>query len=300
MSKSRWIIDPALVTTFLVCVGLMFFVATDYVYLKAKQDITEQRESAENAEQTKRHISEICGKLSGLEWRECALDEIQATQQQGQDYRDLHAQEWMARWAFWMFIAAAVGTVVALYGLVLIRRTWVEAKRTADVTESVGQAQVRTYVTFDGVSASIDGEKRPTIEVSIINNGASPAKNLKIIARCDIGPAGVLPDNFDPLQKNAHEIVMSGPKRITTEGRECLPFDIAGGSEGQRTLAFTPLQNEFIRQLKGPPSLFGAIVEIRYFDVFGVEQVEQQNFLAITPPGQGWHKSKALERFEFE
>jgi hypothetical protein len=42
-----------------------------------------------------------------------------------------------------MFLAAFAGTAVSGYALVLLRRTWAETKRTADVAREIGEAQVR-------------------------------------------------------------------------------------------------------------------------------------------------------------
>lgn len=184
MSVSRWIIDPALVITFLGCFGALLFIAVDFAYLKAKEDVTEETQSGPDADQAKRHITEVCSSLSGAEWRKCLMDVIEPQQKQSQDYRDLHAQERMARWAFWMLVVAAAGTAVAGYGLVLIKRTWIETKRTADITREMGQAQVRAYLSIDTIKASAsvgETEVRLSFDVAVKNCGQSPARGVFLV-----------------------------------------------------------------------------------------------------------------------
>ena len=180
MPLRRWFIDPALVITFLACFGLFLFVAIDFAYLKAKQHVSEQTERTANTDQTKDHVKEVCRRLDGAEWRKCALDLIEPYQQQSQDTRDLHAQEWMARWAFWMFFAAAAGTGVAGYGLVLLRRTWVEAKRTVDVTREIGEAQSAAYISIQNPRIQLEHGR---VEFEAMNCGGTPAYRVFVRTR---------------------------------------------------------------------------------------------------------------------
>lgn len=209
-------------------------------------------------------------------------------------------------WAQWaMVVLSFFALCVSAWAVWLLKETLKatrEAVRSADdavtTTKEVGQAQVRAYVTINGVSALIDEQNRPKVEVCIRNNGASPAKSVKVIVRCDIGPAGVVPDGFDHLAADAAKVVNNGPCRLQTETRASLPFDFASGAEANRAISFAPLQDDAVRALTPPPSLFGAFVEVRYIDVFGMNRIEQQNFIAVAFPNDGWKPIKTLERFE--
>ena len=208
-------------------------------------------------------------------------------------------------WAQWaMVVLSFFALCVSAWAVWLLRGTLKatrEAVRSADdavtATKEVGQAQVRAYVTINSVSAFIDGQNRPKVEVSIKNNGASPAKNIKVIVMCDIGPASVVPDGFDNLAADAAKVLNNGPRRFQTETRASLPFDFASSAEANRAISFAPLQDDAVLALTPPPSIFRAFVEIRYIDVFGLDRIEQQNFMAIAPQNDGWQQVRPLERF---
>lgn len=186
MSERRWVIDPALGLTFFVCVATIFFVWIDFTRLETTQRVSEAYAETHEPKEPDSHVDEVCSGLSGAEWSECSLDVVQRHYETSQDARDLNAQEWMAVWAKWMFVAAAAGTIVAGYGLVLLRRTWIEAKRAADITRDIGEAEVRAYLTFelDRIETKIrdndDGSNYAVIFSGLIkNNGATPAYKVR-------------------------------------------------------------------------------------------------------------------------
>ncbi len=180
MSEHRWIIDPALGLTLAVCVVAVFIVWIDYTRLVTAQSTSERLGTIQPSVESRDHVEEACFGLGGGEWRGCALNVIQREFETGQNTRDLHAQERMARWAFWMFVAAGIGTLVAGFGLILLRRTWVETKRTADVTRTIGEAQVRAYLRVERARVQQDGNKI-TVEVTVKNYGQSPARFVHFV-----------------------------------------------------------------------------------------------------------------------
>lgn len=227
MSERRWIIDPALGLTLAVCVVAIFSVWIDFTRLETTQRVSEAYAETHEPKEPDGHVDEVCSGLSGTEWSKCALDVVQRHYETSQDARDLNAQEWMAVWAKWMFIAAAAGTIVAGYGLVLLRRTWVEAKRTADIAREVGNDEMRAYVEVAGVdfywgSANLQS---PYFKLLIANHGATPAKWFQIRQRYTIYEHGVSgpPDTFEDLTLpqdfgGRWNGVNPNEKRMTTAG----------------------------------------------------------------------------------
>lgn len=139
--------------------------------------------------------------------RDLIAEQRNQTSQEPGDHevRDLDAQEQMALWAYWMFVATAAAVVLTFAALLAIIRTLHHTKRAADaafdmvdeakatttaaqgtieVTRDIGQRQIRAYVQFDGVHCQPIGS-RDDIDVRIgfdlslafINKGATPGRN---------------------------------------------------------------------------------------------------------------------------
>ena len=201
MPKRDWVENAIHFVGAFALVAVTFWISLDLTELRTRQLVAEQYGEAAKAQYSNSEIAELCRSGSETVRMKCVVNAIEAREQQSQDTRDLHAQEWMAKWAKWMFWAAAVGSGAALYGLWLLRRTWEEAKRTADIAREIGEAQVRAYLTVDQVtifSEGVEGGVRWTITPTIRNSGQSPAKNIVAYARGGMfvhgGLAGMIRD----------------------------------------------------------------------------------------------------------
>lgn len=126
--------------------------------------------------------------------------------QEERERRDLDAQEAMAKWAFWMFVASAVTvtlTGIALIAIILtLRHTRraadssekmvVEAKETTKAAEDsvaetkrIGEAQAKAYLGFQIVSGQVAEGEPISFKVRIKNHGASPALAIAV-ASCAV------------------------------------------------------------------------------------------------------------------
>jgi len=239
MFERRWIIDPALVITFLFCFSALLFVSVDYAYLKAKQNISEQSQSAADSDKAKAEVEKACSDFAGLAWRECALEAIQPAHQQSQDARDLHAQEWMARWAFWMFLASLGTVIITGVGVFYVKRT---LDATLSAVEDTGQATVamreanrimqegqRPWIKINFFHSSTtisDGSVHIGIGFNIENVGARPAispgihfKEVSLTGKDDAEQEQVMSDFFNEIQ---------GSMRLTRLDNAVFP-----GAQGQ-------------------------------------------------------------------
>ena len=87
-------------------------------------------------------------------------DQVESQRQLGEQNRDLIAQEDMAKWAFWMTLATAVGIVATLIGLYLIYRTLYYTKRAADYTrDMLTQAKISNDAATTAAVAAIASNK---------------------------------------------------------------------------------------------------------------------------------------------
>lgn len=164
---------------------------------------------------------------------------------------DLKAQQEMARWAFWMFIAAAASVFLTGVGVFLIWRTLkatrdtlkearrttdtaIKAAETAEFTNKIAEAtvdetrvsnerQLRAYVHV--ANASMDASSNPIIRFTIKNHGQTPAKNLSVIIRTviqkSIDEREELSDTPDGTEYGPR---LLAPKAETTIPIECSDY----------------------------------------------------------------------------
>lgn len=269
MPTRRWEIDISLIIVVILCVGTVGYVAIDNAYLKGRQDGSQYSESGENADYAKRHIDEVCLGLTGAEWIKCAIYAMEPYQQKSQDTRDLHAQEWMAHWAKLMFFAAAASTLVAAYGLILLRRTWHETKRTADISKEIGRDQARAYVDVGAVNFYWGTEvgDHPRVSLSLRNSGATPAKWFQVRQSYLVyeHAVGWMVDSFSNLKLSSEfggkwNGIAGGEKDLTVTGPAIHDW---------RSVA--QCRMEVATHLKTPsPNTHGIVVfgEVRYCTVF--------------------------------
>jgi len=115
---------------------------------------------------------------------ECLASEIEAYERSKNTDQDLQAQQDMAYWALWMFVASGIGVVVSIGGLVLLLRSLRQTKEAISIDREVGHAQVRAYLAI--VDQEPPRQIKPGIKLSapfkIKNTGQSPARNVRYIA----------------------------------------------------------------------------------------------------------------------
>lgn len=133
--------------------------------------------------------------------------------------RDLNAQEGMAKWAKWMFWAAAAQAILAGIGIVLIWITFQETRRAADSAEALVKAD-RAWMTFHervqirSTGVLIDNvDHGPAIMLSLkwINCGRSPAREVALTIRhAFIEPDADVPVFAAPRPEAKHGLIGPG------------------------------------------------------------------------------------------
>lgn len=116
-----------------------------------------------------------------------APDENKSQRQEQREIDDLQAQEGMAKWAFWMFVASTATVAITFVGLILIWRTLHHTRRAADYAKDmVIEARLTTQAAKATVAESekaaeaankqadiaqqaLRGLERPYLFVKIIN-----------------------------------------------------------------------------------------------------------------------------------
>jgi len=119
------------------------------------------------------------------------------------EFRDLMAQQEMARWAFWMFIASVTGSLLTIIGLGFVWRTLHHTRRTADYAEQGLQQnqnfinkQLRAYVGPAAVNYHYNAESGAFAATATIQNyGSTPAYKFKsnVVLQYLVYPIDVMP-----------------------------------------------------------------------------------------------------------
>jgi hypothetical protein len=119
--------------------------------------------------------------------------------------KDLWAQQDMAKWARLMYIVTAIGVVVSGFVAVFVLRTFHQTRRTAAAAEdgvkharTSAEQQLRAYVMVESISVIYPSKSQlrppsgggPAREhlvafVKVKNSGATPARKVTGLVRCD-------------------------------------------------------------------------------------------------------------------
>lgn len=188
MLKRYWGITIATgLLTGLFILGLGWAVLTTGYHL-GKIDGEYEANSDTYARSAAEDIKNLCFGGQAPDIQKCIYDIAEATNEHERAERDVVAQERMQLWALALLGVTAAGTLIALYGLILLRRTWTEAKAATKaaqeavvVTREIGEAQVRAYLDVKLVNvARADTGIGWAFRVKIRNSGQSPARKILV------------------------------------------------------------------------------------------------------------------------
>lgn len=173
-----------------------------------------------------------------------------------------------------MFLVAFAGTAVAGYGLVLLRRTWAETKRTADVTREIGEAQVRAYLRISQVMLGPEGGK-VKLAVECVNDGQSPCSKVEAVYGISTGDR----------RQNRHDISGSvGLHNILARDKRIGPFRFS--------------QRRFPERLLQEATTTTITIAVFALDVFGREITPTVSLCCWTPRTRSALLSKFLRRVD--
>ena len=223
MLRGSWNNNVANGLIILLSIGAIFYVGWTFIELKTQQRVSEHYERYSQGQVSEKSIAASCGNLANAALSICAIQQYEESHKWSQERRDLHAQESMALWAFWMFITTAAAFVAIMRTLHYTRiaaeqskimaseahSTTEAALKSADVAERALIEIERPWLFFTGaiiqemhIVTQIGGQPERAIIVSIPikNFGRSPAFNVNtcrigIIAHAQSPIAfGVLPE----------------------------------------------------------------------------------------------------------
>lgn len=118
------------------------------------------------------NIRRIADAIESVNTRQDSTDENDRAQ------RDLNAQEDMAKWAKWMFVATFFQGFVALITLYLVRSTLRETKRTADAAVDAAKAAAEQSKTAE---AEFVATHRPKLHITVARVDAHTSGPVKIL-----------------------------------------------------------------------------------------------------------------------
>lgn len=144
-----------------------------------------QERATEYQREAQQRIADACVGISGPAFSECISNEVAAYEANKPADEDLRAQQDMALWALWMFIAAGATVLVTIVGIYYVRETLDATRATVTETSRIGEAQVRAYLSVKSVEFDWedvgDGTKKMTcITAKWENTGQSPARHVEV------------------------------------------------------------------------------------------------------------------------
>jgi hypothetical protein len=158
-----------------VCLLAIFWTGWWTIELHTEQRVSEYYEGKPEAQKATDDAINECLASSSAYRVQCIREKIAAEEKRDYEARDLHAQEWMAHWAFLMFVAGLIGTITAAVGTVLLYAAWKAARETVVVALADQRPWLKLGVGILG-NVYFDGTHvRVVIAWQIENVGRSPA-----------------------------------------------------------------------------------------------------------------------------
>jgi hypothetical protein len=162
----------------------------------------------------------------------------------------------MARWALWMLIVTTGMAAITAFGVFFVWRTLLATQDMARDTRTIGEAQVRAYLSFEidrPIIEEQDGGAFAKIGLQgrLVNSGQTPALHPSIEAFIALAPSGyrhkIVGDEFHKAGMSAIAIPANGSINQSVSNR--LPFERDKVASGELFLFF--------------------MIAIEYTDVFG-------------------------------
>ncbi|RVB72391.1 MULTISPECIES: hypothetical protein [unclassified Mesorhizobium] len=178
MLKRVWDGTVSLWATIAICSFLLFVTALGFLSTRAYDRATKDYQTSRAYDETRRQLEQRCAGLEGKEIFDCLKEQIETAREPSRSEEDVSAQKEMARWALWMLVVSGVVGFATLgitaIGLYYIRDTLAVTRRAMLDTRSIGQAQVRAYLSCTGGDFGIE-KNWFTCRVHLVNKGQSPA-----------------------------------------------------------------------------------------------------------------------------
>jgi hypothetical protein len=189
-----------------ICLAAIAYVLWGVAYSLGKSEGEYLANSDTYATHAEQEIRDECLILETTSSVECIRRVLEATNEHERSEADLKAQERMASWAFYMFIASSIATVSTLYGLFLIRQTWFETRRASTLTERAIKNEERPYLVarisdWVFLPGHIAEEGVGDVWGGIFTNlGTKPARLTRFFAVVQYLPPVVYPEPIRPDQ----------------------------------------------------------------------------------------------------
>lgn len=180
MLQRRLVIDTTSGLVIVVFLGLLFWAAVSITNLNAAYSVSEHYRVDSKENNSDDAILAFCSRLPDLNRIQCAINEARARQNRTNEAEGLQAQKRIALWSKFMFFTSLFASAAAVFGLVWLRATWAETKRTADVARDIGEKQVRAYLSVKSISIDdkLSTTGRVVAHMTYENTGQSPARNV--------------------------------------------------------------------------------------------------------------------------
>lgn len=152
---------------------------------------------------------------------ECIADEIETRRETYTDHHDLNAQQDMELWARGMLWLAAATFVASAVGVVYVRNTLLESRRTS-------KAELRAYVMLDGIEpkeVKVTKADKPDARFFVRwkNAGQTPARRVRWDVNWKVFE-GAFPSDFEfPASEDGGQSATIGPGQVSHDISQLIP-----------------------------------------------------------------------------
>lgn len=208
-------------------------------YAKVQQGYASyQRNAADDRRVAAEKAAQTCKDREVVSLGSCVAKQIEAHAREQSTNQDLQAQQDMAFWAKWMFVASAATILVTGIGVYFVWRTLESTRETVLIAKDTVKEAARSN---DTLAATFTAENRPwirvnevrltdfkinkresvsiSLEVDIENIGRTPAKAIEISVDIEnfwLGTA--ISDNIQTIRQRR-----ASPDWKVAHGRDCFP-----------------------------------------------------------------------------
>ena len=170
----------------------------------ARHDERAQKYGAAYAADAVDRVEKQCVGLLGRRLAECATEIVDASRESQRSESDLGAQWEAANWVKWASILAAAQLLISGLGLVALletikqgRNALKRARKANRIARHTAKMQLRPYLHLESVDHLIVWlqtvkqfsvlNPNPTVTISLKNFGQTPAKNIRLRVKAEVG-----------------------------------------------------------------------------------------------------------------
>lgn len=203
-------------------VPLVFMLGRDIGISNTHYSGRAEHNSEQYAGHTKDRIERECVTSHPADMQKCVQEIVEASRESQRGEYDLSAQESMAKWTQWMFMASIGGLAISGLALLALLRSLNQTQTAIKDNRELGERELRAYVVVDDIRA--ENVERPApadddirVRVDWKNAGQTPARRVRWDINHDVFDSVPVDFNFPPADAEGIQQSTLGPQQVTKD-----------------------------------------------------------------------------------